>query len=355
MRIRRKRSRRRRAPKVGDIISERYQIEHLLGEGGYAWVYLTINPEIPSIRRALKVLKPEHVQDKAVMGRFRREAETAALLENRHVVRVLDFGETDGGLPYIAMEYVEGETLEGLIQRFGCIRTSDTSRFALGILEALTVAHRFGVVHRDLKPANVIVQQVTDKKHPIARVTDFGIAKLLHSTKKDNWTVDSIVLCTPNYAAPELLRGDPSTQSDLYALGHMMAQMLEGYTPYFRGSAIEVATKHLVDEEAPFGPRTRQSPLHHVIAKACEKDEKKRYQTATDMHNDLKTTCQYIPSMVTDKPLELIMKIEASPIQSLDPPNYTSSNGYTPFGVDPTESAKTDRMDKIDVSWADDL
>jgi serine/threonine protein kinase len=278
----------------GTVLAGKYRIERALGEGGFATVYAARHVSVASLRVAVKVLHHDHAESARSRTRFRREAELAASLQSRFIVRVLDAGELDDRRPFIAMEFVDGVPLDELLRRCGRLAPRDAARFVESVLRALEVAHAAGVVHRDLKPANVFAVE-QDGDPPFGRVLDFGIAKAISGEKTaprgSTTTVEGQVVCTPHYAAPDLLTGQVSPLVDIYALGHMAAELLEGYTPYGGGEeshAVLIAGRHLQPDPVPLGPFTLSSGIGHIVRRACEKDPALRYQSATEMLADLR-------------------------------------------------------------------
>jgi len=273
------------------VLGGKYQLEYLLGEGGFASVYRARHLKIASLRVAIKVLRRTHADNAEMVQRFQIEAETAAALRNPHTVRVMDVGQTDDGLPFMVMEYVNGVSLDRLMERTRSLRPVSVARLSLGILQALDEAHSLRIVHRDLKPGNVLVVKERGYLHPIARVLDFGIAKVMEESisglAATRSTQGSTIFCTPQYAAPELLRGDAVFASDLYALGHMMAEMLSGAPPYNRGSAFEIASNQIDPQPVPLDDAVMSSELASVILRATRKPIGERYESAAEMISEL--------------------------------------------------------------------
>jgi serine/threonine-protein kinase len=284
----------------GTPVAGKYVVDGPLGEGGFATVYSARHREINSLRVAIKVLHTEHTYDPRIRGRFRREAETVATLNSRNIVRVMDIGELDSGQPYIVMEFIEGSPLDSLLERCGRLYPGDVARLCIDVLKALEVAHAQGIVHRDLKPANVFAVQ-DPGEFASAKVLDFGIAKVLAEAggatfEAGTHTVAGNVVCTPQYAAPELLAGKTSPLVDLYALGHMMAELLEGVAPYEHlRNPLLIAAEHLRPDPVPLGAHTRESGLAEIVAKACAKLEQQRYQSAREMLDALRQAIRLIP------------------------------------------------------------
>ena len=275
---------------AGAIVGAKYVIQRALGRGAFAWVYLANHVEIPSLRLAIKVLRTHVAFEPQVRQRFRAEAVLAAQLQSPHVVRVTDYGSPEGEAPYIVMEYVEGETLNERIATHGPVRETDVARLAIHIANALVEAHKAGIVHRDLKPSNIYLVDPQRGSDFTAKVLDFGIAKVLTGLSAAEMvafrTASLSVNCTPRYAAPELLRGSPSAQSDIYALGITMIEALTGRPPYTSDNTFETAAQHLSDTPVPLGSAS-DSPLAPVIRKACAKDPDERYHSAKKMLADL--------------------------------------------------------------------
>jgi serine/threonine protein kinase len=272
-------------------IGGKYRIEALLGEGGFARVYRARHARIRQMVFAIKVLRQQQVQDPAQLERFVREAEMSATLQSPFVVRVSDFGETRQGLPYIVMEYVKGRTLYDWMQKHGAVPEAYAARIAWCILKALDEAHNRGIVHRDLKPSNIMLLDEPADGGVVAKVTDFGIAKVIDSTSsglsESPPTTGGLVFCTPQYASPEVLIGSPTFQSDVYALGHTLGEMLDGKSPFVGWGSFEIANRQMSAEPTPWGSITRHSVLFHVIQRACAKETRERYTSAAEMLRDL--------------------------------------------------------------------
>ncbi len=287
---------------ISGVLADKYVLDKMVGEGGFAVVLGATHVRIKSLHFAVKVLRPEHATDTTNVKRFLREAETSASMRSPNVVRVADYGETGLGLPYMVMEFIDGPDIAVLIERYGRLRPFDVAKFSLDILGALEEAHGLGIVHRDLKPANVFVVNVPGQPHPVAKVGDFGIAKCISPDSplaaSATQTAAGNVLCTPAYAAPELLRGDVSTQGDIYALGHMMAEMLDGETPYSADHSLIVAAKHLEPDPAPLGEWTLGSGLVDIVRRAIDKDRTKRYADVHEMRADLQLAMMRVNPMI---------------------------------------------------------
>lgn len=330
----------------GTILAGRYRIDRVLGRGGFAQVFLGRHVEVDSLQVAIKVLHATHQDREAVVSRFRREARLLALLRNRHTVRLIDFGFADDSMGYLVMEYVRGASLDRLIAEQAPMRPTDVARVGIGVLKALDEAHSIGVIHRDLKPANVLLINEPGERHAVPRVLDFGIAKVLGvsdavvspdgATPAERTRAD-MVFCTPLYASPELLRGKPDFRTDLYALGLVMAEMLDGNTPYTAEACALLESPHLERTPVPLGERTLASGLGSVIARACAKRLDERYASAVEMLADLEIAYEAIREPdYKESPLRIVPP----------PPSEATEKGGTSRFV-PVSSIGVDEFDSI--------
>ena len=270
----------------GVLVGGKYRIEQLIGYGGFSYVFRARHDQIHTLKYALKVLKPEQAQNEETRKRFIREAELAGALRSPHTVRVTDYGEMESGTPYLVMDYVDGISLQRGLDHHGPLNERTTGRFARQTLRALAEAHSMGMVHRDLKPANILVASAMGERLPDVRVADFGLAKVLDAGRAgiNAWESSGRrVYCSPAYAAPEVLRKQAMSQSDIYSLGHVMCAMLSGHPPYQEKEAYALAALHLSQEPVPLSPPITDSALGDIIAQACAKDPRDRYQNALSM------------------------------------------------------------------------
>lgn len=273
----------------GDILDGRYRITGLIGEGTFAYVYRARHIVIDTLEVAIKVLKPAFVADEELRQRFVTEAETVALLRNKHTVRIGDMGRLADGRPYIGMEYCAGLTLNQYLRLYGPASTPMVAHIADGVLQSLREAHDLDIIHRDIKPSNIILTHEVAASPPLVRVLDFGIAHTIQSHNVETDEASSnFVFCTPSYAAPEVLHGKPSKSADLYALGLTLAEMIEGEPVYPNEGFYKVAARQTSELPVPLGPVTRAHPLFPVLERACHKDQRHRYTRAQDMLRDVR-------------------------------------------------------------------
>ncbi len=265
---------------VGTLLSGRYRLDAQVGAGGMSTVYRAFDTVLER-PVAIKLMHREIASHSDQLERFRREARAVAQLNHPNVVGVIDAGE-DAGMPYIVLEFVEGETLKDRIRRHGRLPISEAVAYAIEIARALGAAHARRIVHRDVKPQNVLIDE-----EGTAKVTDFGIAR---SLTEEGLTADGRVLGTTDYVSPEQALGHPvGPQSDLYALGVVLFEMLVGDVPFHGENQVAVAMKH-VREELPDVQRRRpevSSALAAVVDRATAKDLGRRYRTVDDLIADL--------------------------------------------------------------------
>jgi tRNA A-37 threonylcarbamoyl transferase component Bud32 len=229
-------------PLVGTVLGERYRVLDHLAAGAMGRVYRAAHTRIASLF-AVKVLYGDLAYDNAMRARFEREAEVASLLQSRYIVRVVDFSHSDSGLPYLAMEYLDGDTLSGVVRRAGPCEPRRALDLAVQIARGLAHAHERGVVHRDLKSDNVMLIREDDAD--VAKILDFGVARLRASNKL---TADRSIVGTPTYMAPEqYAAGEIDGRTDLYALGVTLYELLTGRLPFDSDDAVDLMRKHLTE------------------------------------------------------------------------------------------------------------
>ncbi len=269
----------------GSIFGGRYRIERVLGEGASGVVYLAHDTRVGDRAVALKIIHAELCHDRQIYKRFEREAAILERLDGPHLVKLLDFCR-EGERLAIALEYVEGTSLDQLVDKRGDGDVGFAVEVVLQVCAALGAAHAAGVVHRDLKPANVIVERPAGRSGLSVRVVDFGLAKVVHGEQMvTGLTEHDMIFGTPEYMAPEQARGDEvDGRCDIYAGGIVLYQLTVGEVPFKARSPLAVMTMHLA--EPPPSPRSRRADgaisaaLDAVILRALAKEPGDRYPTA---------------------------------------------------------------------------
>jgi eukaryotic-like serine/threonine-protein kinase len=258
-------------PHKGTLVDERYRLDHKIGSGGMADVWLAEDTELDR-NVAVKILHDRFAQDKEFVQRFQREAQSAAGLQHPNVVGIFDRGSFLDTY-FIAMEYVDGPSLKDLVR--GGMGTQDAINFTRQILGAARFAHRKGIIHRDLKPQNVLIDD-----EGRARVADFGIAR---GGENSDITATGSVMGTAQYLSPEQAQGKPTTpRSDIYSIGVILYEALTGRVPFEGDSAVAVALKQV--SEAPRRPSAINPDippaLDAVVMRALAKDPDARFKDA---------------------------------------------------------------------------
>ena len=264
---------------LGQTLDERYVIQSLVGSGGMAWVYRAMDLRL-NRNVAVKIMREEAAQDETVRSRFCAESHAVAMLSHPNIVAVYDVSHSDT-LEYIVMELVDGVTLLQYMEKKGQLPWNEALHFSRQIARALSHAHSRGIIHRDIKPHNIMLL-----RDGTIKVADFGIAALENELHESNGeAVGSI-----HYIAPEQARGDfPDPRSDIYSLGVVMFEMFTGRKPYLGNSIQEIAVKHMnADPPSMIGLNPSLPPeLERITLKAMCADREQRYQTASELTEDI--------------------------------------------------------------------
>ena len=223
--------------------AERYELGERIAVGGMGSVYAA-KDKATGRDVAIKFLHEQHSADPGFVARFRDEARAAARVKHPNVVEVLDYGRWDDDRYYIAMEYVEGESLRHYIEVHGALPPHDAVEIMLQVTAAVEAAHKEGLVHGDLKPENILI-----RPDGTAKVVDFGLAR---AAAPGNVTRSAAALATAQYIAPEVVQGHaPTPSSDVYALGVVLYELLTGRPPFSGANAVSVAMQHLNEKPVP--------------------------------------------------------------------------------------------------------
>ena len=269
---------------VGQVIADRYHITKKLGEGGMGAVYLAEHVKMGR-QSAIKVMGAGMSHDPEAISRFNREAANASRINHPNVCAVYDFGETEDGTIYLAMEFVEGKTLSALLKENGSLPLPRAVGLLKQCADGLQAAHDLGIVHRDLKPDNIMI--VSPKGREVVKVVDFGIAKAGTAEPGQQVTKTGLVVGTPEYMSPEQLSGDKvDGRSDIYSLALVFYRMITDTLPFLADTAQETMIKRLTDEPIPLAqarPDASFPPaLQAVMDKALARWPQDRYGSATE-------------------------------------------------------------------------
>jgi eukaryotic-like serine/threonine-protein kinase len=290
------------------LLGERYELSEVLGRGGMAEVRLGRDIRLGRTV-AVKTLRSDLALDSSFQARFRREAQSAASLNHPAIVSVYDTGEdyADGvPVPYIVMEYVDGQTLRELLNSGRKLLPERAMEIAAGTLAALDYSHHNGIVHRDIKPGNVMLTRAGTVK-----VMDFGIARAV-ADASSTMTATAAVIGTAQYLSPEQAKGEKTdARSDLYSAGCLLYELLTGAPPFTGDSPVAVAYQHVRENPKPpsqLDPAVTPA-MDAIVLKALAKNVENRYQSAAEMREDIERALDgravRAPAVMIDQPTEI--------------------------------------------------
>lgn len=269
----------------GDIFAGHYEILGVLGHGGMSTVYKAKHLLVNSVR-AIKVIRSEQADNSKVLRRFQQEGQAALTLEHPNIGRVYEFGiEPTLQKPFLVMDFVEGKTLAATLAEDGALGTERAARLIAQVCDGLQEAHTKGVIHRDIKPGNIILTKDASGSE-VAKIVDFGIAKLIGRESEQNLTQTGEVFGTPLYMSPEQCQGmKVDERSDIYSLGCVLHECLTGQPPFQGESPFQTIMMH-VDGKLPQFNNVPHG-LQSVILKALERQPDKRYKNSIEFKNSL--------------------------------------------------------------------
>jgi eukaryotic-like serine/threonine-protein kinase len=262
---------------IGAVLAGRYRVERVLGQGGMGVVVKAMHLQLHQ-PVAMKFLLPEVLGNQQVVQRFLREAQAAVRLKSEHVARVIDVGSLESGAPYMVLEYLEGADLSTVPR--SQLSIGGIVDMMLQACEALAEAHSLGIVHRDIKPANFFLTRGSDGA-PLLKVLDFGISKTQATT---NLTATQSVMGTPAYMSPEQMRSsrDVDHRTDIWALGVVMYELLQGAPPY-GGDTFSSMVIKVVNDPLPRLSVPLPADLDAIVYRCLEKDPARRFQNVAEL------------------------------------------------------------------------
>jgi len=267
----------------------RYRIIEKIGEGGMGRVYKAEHLKMKRIT-AIKILSTDLAHNPEFVARFQREAQMASNINHPNAVSIYDFGEADNDIVYLAMEYLNGESLSHIMKRGGPLPLDRVVRIVRQAADALDAGHKLGIVHRDFKPDNLLICRGADGAD-VAKVLDFGVAKQTQAEADSNTlTQQGMVLGTPQYMSPEQLLAEPlDARSDLYSLGIVAYQMLVGTRPFEGGTPHNQMMRRLVENPQPLRTlNPNLSPqIEAVVMRALARNVNDRYPSTVQFAADL--------------------------------------------------------------------
>src|SRR3989440_6049595 len=274
------------------VLEGKYHLECRLGQGGMGVVYKARHAYLKT-QLAIKVILPDLVgNDPQLVTRFRQEALAAAAIRHQNVVSVTDYGVIDGTLPFLVMEYVEGESLHEMLAREGSFSPEKAFELMAAICSGVGAAHHQGIVHRDLKPLNIMICSDKPNMSQAVKILDFGLAKIKSGELLGSFIQAQTtgLMGSPYYMAPEQWADEePDVRADIYSLGVMLFQMLSGEVP-FKGSSIpSIMKKHLTQDVPSLASKGVDVPpqIEAVILHAMAKEPRRRTASADQFVDEL--------------------------------------------------------------------
>ena len=267
--------------KIGALVDGRYRIEARIGHGGMAEVYEATDI-INKRRVAIKMIREDVMKNPINLRRFQNEATIASSLNHPNIVKVYNHGTIEGR-PYIANEYIKGQTMKDMLDFRTSIPIAEAVSYMLQLTSAMFYAHQHNIIHRDIKPQNIYVMP-----DGTIKLGDFGIAQA--SGMDDSFTKTSEIVGSVHYLAPEIAQGKPaSIQSDIYAAGVTFYELLTGHVPFDKDTPVNVAVAHIKERFPPVKKYVPSCPkeIERIIANATKKRLSERYKGADEFYEDL--------------------------------------------------------------------
>jgi serine/threonine protein kinase len=325
-------------PQLKFAFAGRFRILRQLGAGGMGRVFLAEQVGVGNRLVALKVLSRNPLDSSDFLERFHNEAASAGRIDNLNVVTIYESGQVSDSIPYIAMQYLEGETLRQSLKERGALPVAECNEILQQIAHGLHAAHRLGIIHRDLKPDNIFLT-IRDEDRLVVKVVDFGIAKLRES---GTHTITGTVLGTPAYMSYEQACGMRSDEldarSDIYSLGVVAYEMLTGRLPFQSDTPVGYLKKHLQEAPPPFRFVKSDFPaipeVERVVIKALTKDRDHRYKTVLEFASDFSRAASVpalpIQMQTTVKVFEPLEERNATKPETVVPSQFPPARHFEP-------------------------
>jgi serine/threonine-protein kinase len=320
---------------IGKVLDSKYQIQHLIGEGGMGNVYQAKHLHI-GFPVAVKILHPKLVKDSTAVERFRREARSARTIAHPNAVQVMDFGITSDNILYLVMELINGISLQKVLDNETILDTTRAISIMKQVCLAVDVAHTKSIIHRDLKPDNILV---IDAGTPLetVKVIDFSIAKIKQGSDDPNITSAGIAVGTPKYISPEQAQGlkDIDSRADIYSLGVILYQMLTGKLPFEGKTVAMTLIQHIQTKPKALRELNPNIPieLEKVVLKALAKIPSERQQSAAMLAEELTLSLASPNSLITNIMIPIVNKADIEnklPINESDIATKIALTAITP-------------------------
>jgi serine/threonine protein kinase len=309
---------------TGEIIAGKYRVLFVIGEGGMGHVFAAEHVQLGH-RVALKVMRPSALASEEAVERFVREGRAAARLQSEHIARVSDVGTLESGVPYMVMEFLEGQDLAHLLQARSKLPIDEAVDYAIQAGEALAEAHRHGIVHRDVKPANLFVTKTLDGA-PLVKVLDFGISKAskLLGSEAQQITSTSAMIGSPKYMSPEQMQDSRGVdgRADIWALGAILYEMLAGRRAFDATTLATTCVQILQEDPPPVRASRDEVPpaLDAIVMRCLQKDPDDRFASVAEFVEALVPFAPHASAVVA----RIHRMTSAADIQSLMTPSRTA-------------------------------
>jgi serine/threonine-protein kinase len=322
-------------PNVGDLFEGKYRIEKLVGKGGMGAVFAAHHTLLDQ-RVAVKFLLGDMVSNPEAARRFNNEAKAAAKIKGEHICRVLDFGQSPTGLPFMVMEFLEGMDLAALVEQRGALPVEEAVDYVLQALEAIAQAHKHGMVHRDLKPANLYLAR-TDEGKQLVKVLDFGISKASNpfsQTGNHSLTSTKSMLGSPLYMSPEQLRSAKNVdqRADIWSIGVILFELLTGRVP-FNGESLGELFVAILEQQTPRVSQLRgdiPQVLDEAIGRCLQRPLEQRWPNVGELAAALAPCAPARAVISVEKIFATLGMQQPAPFPVASMPQEGSYSGYQP-------------------------